>query len=146
MRSTEQVFQAFRHKGLKVTPQRRTIVELLAGDGSHPTAEEIYQRVRLAMPDISRTTVYHTLHELSELGELSPVQDLSEGGQRYDTNTSRHHHLYCVQCHSLIDVERNFEGVALPDEDRSGYHILRRQVTFYGICPDCQAANERGGT
>jgi Fur family peroxide stress response transcriptional regulator len=133
------LLEQFRQNGLRITPQRRVILELLANDDGHPTAEQVYQRILLVMPDVSRTTVYNTFRELSDLGELTPVHDLSEGGQRYDTNKEMHHHLYCVQCQTLIDIDHDFEGLNLTPEETSGYQILSRQVTFYGICPDCQA-------
>jgi Fe2+ or Zn2+ uptake regulation protein len=138
LKSLELLLRQFRQNGLRITPQRRVILELLANDPSHPTAEQVYQRVLATMPDVSRTTVYNTLRELSDLGELTPVHDLSEGGQRYDTNNEMHHHLYCVDCHKLIDIDRDFEGIHLSLEEASDYQILSRQVTFYGICPDCQ--------
>jgi Fe2+ or Zn2+ uptake regulation protein len=136
------LLEQFRQNGLRITPQRRVILELLANDDSHPTAEQVYQRVMSVMPDVSRTTVYNTFRELSDLGELTPVHDLSQGGQRYDTNAEDHHHLYCVRCHTLIDIDRDFEGLSLAPEETSGYRVLGRQVTFYGICPDCQAAEQ----
>ena len=142
MKSLEMLLEQFRRNGLKITPQRRVILELLAQDDSHPTAEEIYQRVLSVMPDVSRTTVYNTFRELIDLGELTPVHDLSEGGQRYDTNKEMHHHLYCVECHTLIDIDHDFEGLALSPQETAGYQILSRQVTFYGICPGCQAKKE----
>ena len=139
MRPIETLLERFREKGLKITPQRRLILELLANDVSHPTAEQVYQRVLAEMPDVSRTTVYNTFRELVELGELAQVHDLSEGGQRYDTNCAPHHHLYCVECHNLIDIDRDFRLLELTAEERAGYQVLRHQVTFHGICPDCQA-------
>ena len=139
VKSLEMLLCQFRQNGLKITPQRRVILELLVNDDSHPTIEQVYQRVLMVMPDVSRTTVYNTFRELSDLGELTPVHDLSEGGQRYDTRNDIHHHLYCVECHKLIDIDHDFEGLDLAPEDRAGYQILNRQVTFYGICPDCQA-------
>ncbi|MBN1937909.1 MAG: transcriptional repressor [Anaerolineae bacterium] len=139
MRTLESLLELFHQNKLKITPQRRAILELLTGDDSHPTAEEIYQRVLTTMPDVSRTTVYNTFGKLSELDVLTPFHDSSEGGQRYDMNKETHHHLYCIRCHKLIDIERDFEGLTLAPEETSGYHIVSRQVTFYGICPDCQA-------
>ncbi|GAB4410384.1 MAG: Fur family transcriptional regulator [Anaerolineales bacterium] len=138
MRSTQAVLELLRRKGYHVTPQRRVIVDILAGDGTHPTAEQVYQRASAVMPEISRTTVYNTLRELVELGELAPVEDLSDGGTRYDTNTDAHHHLFCVRCNRLVDITLNFAGPELPDEHAMGFKILKGQVTFYGICPDCQ--------
>jgi len=138
MRSVDNLIKLFRQNGLKITPQRRVIVELLAEDDSHPTADEIYQRVLSVMPEVSRTTVYNTLRELVALDELTVVEDLSESGMRYDTNSSNHHHLFCMRCHALIDISRDFAGVELPPEETAGYRIVKSQVTFYGVCPDCQ--------
>ena len=111
---------------------------MLARDDSHPTADEVYQRVLSVMPEVSRTTVYNSLHELVALGELATVEELSESGTRYDTNNSDHHHLFCMRCHALVDIDRDFSGVELPPEERAGYDVVRSQVPFYGICPDCQ--------
>lgn len=139
MQSAKTLIELFRRQGLKITPQRRIIFELLAQDASHPTAEEIYQRVLSAMPDVSRTTVYNTLRELIALGELAEVEDLSREGIRYDTSTHNHHHLFCVKCHTLTDVSRDFQHLELSSEETTGYQIVKRQVTFYGYCPDCRA-------
>lgn len=138
MESLETLLALLRQNGLKVTPQRRIILELLNGDESHPTADEIYQRVLAVMPDISRTTIYNTLRELVALGALTEVHDLSQGGLRYDTNTGPHHHLFCTRCHALIDIDRDFAGLNLTPEEASGYQVMKHQVTFYGICPTCQ--------
>jgi len=136
--SVDVLIKLFRQKDLKITPQRRVIFELLAEDDSHPTADKIYQRVLSVMPEVSRTTVYNTLRELVALGELTTVEDLNESGTRYDTNGNYHHHLFCIRCHALIDISRDFMGVELSPEETEGYRIVRSQVTFYGICPDCQ--------
>lgn len=138
MKSPEAIIQLFSQRGLKITPQRRLIVELLAEDRSHPTAEELYQRVISRMPDVSQTTVYNTLHELVALGELTPVGNLSEGGVRFDTNASNHHHLFCMRCHTLVDIERDFSDVQLTLEEAKGYQIVKNQITFYGVCQKCQ--------
>ena len=138
MKSPEAIIQLFNQKGLKITPQRRLIFELLAEDESHPTAEELYKLVISRMPDVSQTTVYNTLRELVELGELSPVENLSHAGARFDTNTSPHHHLFCMHCHTLVDIERDFPDAKLTLEEAKGYQIVKNQVTFYGICQECQ--------
>ena len=143
MQSPEALIKLYRKKGLRITSQRRLIFEILAEQRSHPTVEEIYQRVRLRMPDVSRSTVYNIIHELVELGELFEVEDISEEGTRYDTALDYHYHLYCKNCHKLIDIEPDLDSLNLPPEKASGFKIQRRQVTFYGICPDCQ--ERKGG-
>lgn len=138
MSSLENSIDLFRQSGLKITPQRRAILELLAHENAHPSAEEIYQQITETMPDISLATVYNTLHELVALGALVEVQDLNENRLRYDTHTDSHHHLFCTRCHALIDIHHDFEALNLTPEETAGYQILKHQVTFYGICPECQ--------
>lgn len=138
MESLEALLDLLRQNGLKITPQRQFILELLHGDNSHPTADEIYRRVVASMPTVSRTTIYNTLRELVALGALTEVHDLSESGLRYDTNTGQHHHLFCTRCHALIDINRDFAGLNLTPEEAAGYQVMKHQVTFYGICPACQ--------
>ncbi|MBN2006152.1 MAG: transcriptional repressor [Anaerolineae bacterium] len=142
MQSLDTLLELFHQEGKKITPQRRVILELLLQDERHLTIDELYRRVLAVMPDVSRTTIYNTLHDLEDLGVVKQVQDLSEGGGRYDVNIHFHHHLFCMRCHALVDVEREFEGVTLTTEEAAGYEIARYQVTFFGICPDCQRHNE----
>jgi Fe2+ or Zn2+ uptake regulation protein len=138
MPTLEKLIELFRQNGRKITPQRRVILELLAREDTHPTAEEIYQQIAETMPDISRATVYNTLHELVALGGLTEVQDLSENRLRFDTHTGIHHHLFCTRCHTLIDIYHDFETLHLTPEEAAGFQILKHQVTFYGLCPECQ--------
>lgn len=145
MKSVTELVVLFREEGLRITPQRRAIFELLTGDGSHPSADEVYRRVTETMPDVSRATVYNTLRELAELGELVPVEGFGDGQTRYDVETGPHHHLFCIRCHALVDLHQEFAGVALPPAAGDGYQILRSQVTFYGICPDCQRRERSDG-
>jgi Fe2+ or Zn2+ uptake regulation protein len=139
MQSVETTISTLRQKGFKITPQRRVIFELLANDTSHPTADEIYQRVQAVMPEVSRTTAYNTLRDLVALGELAAVEDVSGNGTRYDTNSDQRHHLYCVSCRSLKDISQPLAGLQHPPQEAAGYRIVKSQVTFYGVCPDCQA-------
>lgn len=139
MPDLEVLIELFRQSGRKITPQRRAILELLAQGSVHPTAEEIYQQVTAMMPDVSRATVYNTLHELAALGGVNEAFEFGEGFMRYDTNTQAHHHLFCIRCHTLVDINHDFAEVALPAEEAVGYQILRHRVTFYGLCPDCQS-------
>ena len=150
MRSVETLVELFRQRGLRITPQRRRIFDLLVGNASHPTAEEVYQRVHQTMPDISRMTVYNTLHELVSMGELAEVEEGVEEGTRYDTNAASHHHLFCLRCHAIVDIAHDFGGLDTKLPEASGYQIVRRQVTLYGYCPNCQreegaGAAESGG-
>ncbi len=142
MKHVDTLIKVLRDKGYKVTPQRRVIIEHLVGDKSHPTVEEIYQRVRSVMPEVSRTTIYNTVRELTALGELTEMANPSESGTRYDTDTAPHHHLVCIRCHTLLDIYHDFGGITLLPEETAGYQVVKSQITFYGICPRCQSATQ----
>ncbi|MBN1264151.1 MAG: transcriptional repressor [Anaerolineales bacterium] len=138
MKTTEEVIQRFRQAGFKITPQRRAIFEVLAGNENHPSVEAMYQEIKIKMPDISLATLYNTLNELNALGLIDIVRDTSQKAVRYDPNTEPHDHLYCLQCNRMIDIENMDKDLELPEERSQGFHILRQQVTYYGYCPDCQ--------
>src|SRR5437667_12071971 len=86
-----------RASGLKLTPQRLAIVRELAADESHPTAQELYDRLRPSLPTMSFATVYNTLDALSAAG-LCAALALSPGSGRFDPNMQPHHHLVCDSC------------------------------------------------
>ncbi len=138
MRPVTEVIEQLHHRGMRVTPQRRLIITLLAEQHVHPTVEDLFKQVKSKLPDVSLATVYNTVHALVEMGELKVVEGLGGDSIRYDTNTGQHHHLYCESCQQLVDIESDLGGFRLPEEKSSGYLINRSQVTFYGICPDCQ--------
>jgi Fe2+ or Zn2+ uptake regulation protein len=145
VKPVDELIELFRRKGCRITPQRRLIFELLSGDTSHPTAENVYQRALTVMPDISRTTVYTVMRELAELGELVSLDELGGEGERYDTDSGDHQHLFCLKCNTLLDLRKEFGGMDLSPEEACGFRIVRKQVTYYGYCPDCRQAGGRDG-
>ena len=138
MLTSQEIIQKLRENRFKITPQRRIIVELISENVNHPTAEDIYKQVLVKLPDISQATIYNTLRELVALGILTSVDNIGEKGMRFDTNTNNHHHVYCMQCHQLVDIERDFPSVTLTEKEAQDYQIIRNQITFYGICKNCQ--------
>lgn len=137
MRPVEQLCEALRERGLKVTPQRRLIFEALQESSEHPSAEDIYRTVTEVMPDVSVATVYHTLNDLVAMGELVEL-DLGEGKMRYDPCTSGHCHLVCLGCRRVEDIMRQPDHQRLLPEGALGYQVERCEVVFYGHCPECQ--------
>jgi Fe2+ or Zn2+ uptake regulation protein len=144
---TEALCQKFRERGYKVTPQRRHIFQVLEGNRDHLSAEALYDRVREFMPDMSLATVYNTLRELVDLGEIREL-DLGQGKSRYDPETKSHQHITCVSCHDVADVSCDTTCLGLSTAQRQGYDILGADVTFYGLCPRCGEEQEesRPGT
>ena len=123
-----------RAAGLRVTPQRRAILGAFAGDGGHLTADEVYERARVAVPELARATVYNALGELVRAGLLRSVEGF--GAVRYDPNLDEsHHHFRCVRCSRLFDVHA--EGAERLCLTAGGFKVERVQVLLEGICPDC---------
>src|SRR4051812_4738450 len=93
-----------RASGLKLTPQRMAIVRELAADPTHPTAQELFERLRAEQPTMSFATVYNTLDALAAAGLCAPLS-LSPGPARFDPNMRPHHHAVCDGCGLVRDVE-----------------------------------------
>jgi len=138
MKSTETLTTLFREQGLRVTPQRQAIFRLLQGDDSHPTVESLFDRARSDMPTISLKTVYQTVHDLEDLGEVR-LLDLGTGQVRVDPNVEHaHHHLVCNGCGRVCDVAVDFPGLTLARRDRRGFTIDEVEVIFRGSCDECR--------
>jgi Fe2+ or Zn2+ uptake regulation protein len=136
MRSAGELTEAFRARGLKVTPQRQSIFRALHGATTHPSAEAVYAVVRRDMPTISLRTVYQTLNDLAAMGEIVAL-DLGTGSIRFDPHTGPHHHLVCEACGKVQDLEAVFPGVALPAGHDTGFRVSSTEIVFRGRCTIC---------
>ena len=120
---------------LRATPQRRAILAALESDRGHLTAEEVYERARVALPELARATVYNTLEEFLRVGL---VQALGRpGAVRYEANVDPHQHFRCLACERVYDVYPpgdDWHGLG-----RQGFVVERSQTVFEGTCPDCAA-------
>jgi Fe2+ or Zn2+ uptake regulation protein len=135
VKSPTELAEAFRAKGLKVTPQRQLLFTLLDGDTSHPTAEGLYTRASQLMPGISLRTVYTTLADLADMGELQSVA-LGSGAIRFDPNVDDHHHGVCGTCGSVIDLY--VEGTdRLVADGLDGFTPSSTSIVFHGTCATC---------
>lgn len=138
MRSTDELVGAFRAAGRKVTPQRERIFRALQGDERHPSAEMVYDAVRSGMPTISLKTVYQTLHDLAELGEIAAL-DLGTGMARFDPNVERaHHHLVCRSCGKVRDLFVDVVGLEVAPAQAQGFDVRSAEVVFRGWCAACR--------
>ena len=124
--------------GLALTPQRLAIYHALAGDDSHPSAEEIYREVKPELPSLSLGTVYRTLELLEENGLISRVLTLSPQA-RYDANQDEHHHFICLRCRRVLDSQDpRLQRLPIRDAAPSGFRVLTHRLQVLGLCQDCQ--------
>ncbi len=122
-------------RGLRATPQRRAIIEAVRTAGGHVTAESVFDRVRMKLPTISLKTIYETLHSLVVAEEMSELA-IGVGPIRYDTTVRPHHHLICLTCKRIEDIDLDIDAGVL--DQLQGFSVVRTAVIVWGRCNDCQ--------
>ena len=100
--SFQQIKDKLAEKGLKTTHQRMVVFQALASHEGHPTAEEVYEKVKIDNPSISLGTIYKTLETFVEK-ELILKVSLPGGRMRYDMNMGNHGHIYCSVSKEIYD-------------------------------------------
>lgn len=124
---------------MRMTRQRKVILEELRRINNHPSADELYERVRERLPRISLGTVYRNLEILTELGEIQTLE-LSGSIRRFDGVPTKHYHIRCIQCGRVDDapiaplnqLENELYGSTV-------YTIIGHRLEFTGMCPECAA-------
>ena len=136
--------QQLQEKGMKLTPQRFAIYQMLASTGIHPTADEVYQAVKHIFPMLSQNTVYYTLSSLKEAGLVCEVP-VEHAPSRYDANMDQHHHLVCLTCGKIKDLSDEALDRLTPSVGKMhGYEIHSHRVEFHGYCEQCRAKRGTG--
>ncbi|MBU4525978.1 MAG: transcriptional repressor [Desulfomicrobium sp.] len=126
-------------KDMRLTNQRRMILEELKSVTTHPTADEIYGMVRQKLPRISLGTVYRNLEVLSSLGLVRKLENAA-GQKRFDGDVSPHHHIRCDTCGKVGDIfdAPDVSGIELGVS--TDFQITGLSLEFSGICPQCLSA------
>lgn len=135
-----------RKVGRRHTRQRQAIWDtLLADPAAHLSADDIVERVRAGLPGVNASTVYRTLDLLVDEGLLLRTDLGAERAYFEPAREHPHHHLVCERCAAVSHIH----GDALGDladriERSSGYALGAREISFFGLCPDCRAAGPAG--
>ena len=134
----EEAAALLKQKGLKVTPQRLAILNLLRNTKEHPTAETIYKKLASDFPTMSLATVYKTLEVLKNIGLIQEL-NVGEGSFRYDANTNSHPHLVCLSCGKVEDLDESvLQNLIEEVKKHTDYKLVEQKLYFYGYCPACQ--------
>jgi Fur family peroxide stress response transcriptional regulator len=143
MNQADTLSQALREQGLRLTPQRLAICEMLVASDQHPTAQMIYDQLHPQYPSLSLATVYNTLDMLVNLGLVNVLGSAGDDAAHYDADTHPHVNLACTSCHRVIDLpSQHVQALEEEVASNSGYRLLGARVLYYGICPDCQLRNQ----
>ncbi len=129
------------HSGLRNTPQREVIYRALLGKRDHPTADEVYSRVRVEMPSISLATVYNCLETLVQCDLVRQV-NFERGPTRYCPNLHPHAHFHDEQSGATHDIDVPAEIMErIRELLPAGYAAKSIEITFHGRM--AEAANEQ---
>lgn len=141
MKTPQEVFAEYlADENLKMTPQRRIILDTLLRKNDHLSSEELYALVKKRDASIGQATVYRTLKLLSDSGLIEPL-DFADGVTRYEPSYGKDHHdhLICENCGKNIEIvdeviERRQEQLA----KEHGFTLIRHKMYLYGLCPECR--------
>jgi Fur family ferric uptake transcriptional regulator len=144
MTAPERAFESMRSQGLRLTSQRRLVVEAAFGTKDHFTAEALLSRSRRRDAAVSRATVYRTLAFLVKAGLIRQV-GLGQQSPQYDPNFAdapRHGHFVCVDCQKVVEFQDHCldvrESIVTKD------HGFSPQRVSLQIEASCDSFREKG--
>lgn len=131
-----------RSRGLRVTRPRLAVLEILAG-GGHLEVEEITALVRERLESVSVQAIYDVLGALARAGLARRIEPAGSPA-RYEARTGdNHHHVVCRGCGMMADVDCAVgEAPCLDPSATHGFELDEAEVTFWGLCPACQARRD----
>lgn len=127
-------------KGLRLTPQRRLIIELIHDKPAHLTAEEVISYVQERMPGVNKSTVYRTLELLEKAGCVYK-SEMDSHTVFHHADEGHHHHLICEKCGKTVECD---EATVAPFEKalrrKYGFEAHLQHLVISGLCDECRAA------
>lgn len=123
---------------LRLTPQRRAVLDVVAESDDHPTAGQVLDRVRARVEGVGAATVYRTLALLVESGQVAELR-VGEA-LRYDQNVHSHAHLVCTACGQVQDTYLQLDAGALAElTEKTSFTVAGYDVQLHGRCARCAA-------
>jgi Fe2+ or Zn2+ uptake regulation protein len=131
-----------RSRGLKATAPRLAVLHAVAELGGHPDVEAIARHARARLGSLSTQAVYDNLYALTAAGLLRRIEPAGSPA-RYEARVGdNHHHVVCRRCGATQDIDC-VVGAApcLDPSSTGGFTVDQAEVTFWGLCPDCQSGS-----
>lgn len=133
---------------MRYSKQRENIKKGLEKFCIHPTAEELYMKLKPENPNLSLATVYRNLNQLATDGDIKKIEGLS-GQMHYDHNNHEHFHMICLKCNKIEDLHLNptFGSLEKLLKDGHDVEILSYDIIVKGLCKTCKAKKgQKNGT
>jgi Fur family transcriptional regulator, peroxide stress response regulator len=135
----KQMLDKLKSLDFRITPQRLAVLRILSASEDHPTAEQIFEKVKTAFPTTSLATIYKTIALLKSLNEVLEL-GFPDGSNRYDGNRPfPHPHVICTRCRKIMDPElRSVDELKEEISKNTGFIIQHHRLDFFGVCQKCQ--------
>ena len=131
--------KTLKEKGLKLTPQRRLIVDAIHDEDVHLTAEGIIAHVQAKMPEVHKSTIYRTLELLERTGCVFK-SEFSDHTIYHHAEEGHHHHLVCNICGKTIECNEDiFTPVENSLAEQYGFHVDFKHQIMSGLCEECRS-------
>lgn len=131
IRSLDDAIERCQTLGMRLSRQRKFILELLWQDQEHMSAREIYDRLNRQGKDIGHTSVYQNLEALSEQGIIECIE--RSDGRLYGNISDAHSHVNCLDTQQILDIHIELpEEIIQQVEAQTGVRITEYHIDFYG--------------
>ena len=145
MTTHAETLAAVRATGRRITPQRKTVLEVIEDATQHLDAEAIFYKAREKDPSISLATVYRNLAVLKEIGliDQSYTDPIHDREHFEPVGAPKHHHFTCLDCHRVIEFQSPGLNQLLDSLQQDlGVQIVRACMCLEGYCQDCAPNHE----
>jgi len=142
---TEKILAYLKKQKIKITPQRRLIIETLAEKNAPMSVPEIFQEVQKFYPEISLDTVYRTLHLLVANQVALPLHLIDGKTNSFELQDPQnpHHHLICLACGKIICLQQcPLKEASLPEAQTLDFLVQKHALEFYGYCQNCRKGED----
>ena len=137
--SWDDVRDRLHERGLRWTPQRRRLIDVLSRTDGHITGAELVELCRAEDPETTPSTVYRTLDVLEDIGLIRHAHGL-DGREEFHVRPAREHgHLHCTVCHRAWEVGADdVAGLVRGFERSRGFRVDLGHLSVVGVCRDCR--------
>ena len=140
------LIKKMREKGLKVTPQRLAVIDVLIEKNLlHPSARVIYDVAKRRTNGLSLSTVYLTINELSKHGIIKTLE-FDKMENRYEGNLTDHINLICKECHGITDYRIPVVIDSREVIRKTKFRVTDTRLEYYGYCQKCREKLSRHST
>lgn len=139
----QEMEQALRRAGCRMTPQRRAILDYLVSTLEHPGAYKIFEEVKKVQPRLSLATVYNTLHVLTQNGLIKMLTFREDN--RYEADLSFHINLICTSCGRIQDFAAETRMAPEEVREKMGFEVMTYRMEYHGLCSGCKAEADQKG-